>query len=1270
MRHVLAALLLAAAAGTACAAITGIVVNEEGKAVAGASIRAYAPEEGTVTMRRLLSAQPERAPVATAKSDDAGKFSIDLKGSPVVAVIVDAPGRQVADVEAADGDDLGAIVVVPAVARKLRVTAAGKPVAGAQFLSREMPLGRTDAAGIFDWSGSGPQPVWVVHPDFAPQPATGTSSRSLEIKLTPGATIRGRVTGANGPAEHALVNSGYRYAETAADGTFTIAHAGTGRGVLAQSGRQAGTATRATDDKPLEIRLGPGATFSGSVRDSKDLPVAGARLFVSGGNMDMGYTIISDAKGNFSGGPFVPGSYNFGGSHPGYMIEGGQTALSASGTAPRILKATPRPLLRGTVIDEERKPVAGALVWSGFRAPGVNGGRNMMTSAAGEFTVRGTGGERNSYLYAAKRDYAVGAAKPNSDGSPMTIVLPRGFPMRVKVIDRSRGPVAQANLNVWQRDDEGMPRATAVCADPLRNDCFTTSEQGVADFRTTEGMFSIGVGGEGVVSKTVPPQKLTARLSPVTVEVERAVTVSGRVVNSDGAPVAEAMVFFLRSGIAPTATSAADGSFTLGGIAAGRVTLVAGSGKFARIESAPVEVTAPAKNVTLTVPKPARLEGRVVDRGTRQPITEFTISAARPNGPMFPQSMHANDGAFVLEAVAPGELEIRATASGYIAGKRSGVVAEEGKTVSGVEVQLDRGARITGHVTGGGQPLANVQVMRPNSGSSGGQMANTDQNGDYILDGMEAGDRTIEFRRNGFVPAKKDVTVEVGKDARLDVDLDKGRELQGRVADKSGQAVAGAHVTVTVSGGVTTGGAMSAADGTFRLDGLAEGRYFLSARKDGYITATQPAEVPSATQVVLTLDRGGSITGHVHGVEAFDMPTVNVTAFGAGSGTSARPDESGAFSLQGLPDGKVTVVATSSNGARRRTTQKQVDVVNGSGTVELELNEGFTIRGRVMTPGGPLRSGGVYFGPPRGRMPGVSVPTGSSQLQADGSYEVAGLALGAYEVRVDSPGGALTQTAYTVTGNGTFDIELKGSSLRGRIVDATTGAPLGDATVYVQGGGQNRTNRVLQTDSEGRFSADLVPAGQYRVRAQRERYAPGLQQVTVVEGVAADVEVRLETAGTTVIRLFDTTTNAPVDGFVSVIAASSSGTPGDGPSAGTHGEVGETRVYLKTGQYRARASARGYVSQMADFSVPGPEVRIGLMPAGRLVVIAHTAKLVRITSNGTGKPVWGPAPPPMGAIETLAGGSYTLDVLDDKRAVTRTYPFTVVAGQTVAVEIE
>src|SRR5205807_6729758 len=120
--------------------------------------------------------------------------------------------------------------------------------------------------------------------------------------------------------------------------------------------------------------------------------------------------------------------------------------------------------------------------------------------------------------------------------------------------------------------------------------------------------------------------------------------------------------------------------------------------------------------VTRTIPSGARIEGTVIDRTTQQPVTEFSIALPSRGQRQFQlaanaeKTIHADDGRFAIDNVPPGAVDLLVRASGYVSGSRGDINAEDGKTVTGIDIQLDRGATISGRVTAGGAPVAGADV--------------------------------------------------------------------------------------------------------------------------------------------------------------------------------------------------------------------------------------------------------------------------------------------------------------------------------------------------------------------------------------------------------------------------------------------------------------------------------------------------------------------------------------------------------------------------------
>jgi len=1240
------------------AAITGTVVRGDGSPVAGATVRAFVPLSGDA-IGKLVAANETPAPIATATTGDDGRFSIDVKGNPVVTLVVSAANRTLIDT-AADRDDAGAIIVPNDDVPQRRAVADNKPSAGGIVILGDV-LVRSDEQGHFPIDRN--DMALVVQRDYAI--ATPNDAAGEDFVLSRGTTLRGNVVGPdNAPVADAVVSfRGVPVARTASDGSFVIAHAPQQWHALAfRSGALAGTISN-NGAANLVAHLKPAFSLTGSVTSSAG-PVAGARIVLTSRDGAEVRSAISDAKGRYAIDGLVPAHYFIRVLHPSYGADR-TIDLPLTATMTRDIRLAQRPRISGRVIDEENRPIAGAIVSS----PGMLSS-STISGRGGEFTLRLQQSGPQPALLASKSGYAIASVRQlapiaaGEEKSNVTIKLQRGFPLQVKVVDHDRQPIANARVDLSPSATADVPASPVVCGVSAFDHCHTGPD-GLMNVRVVEGKYDVRVGGANVSATSLNGQSVTPRNSPLVITVDHAVEVSGRVMLEDGTPLVGARVLTKNARQGGIAISDANGAFTLTGQSRAPLTIYALSADEPPMQSPDVNVTPPDRNVKIVFAPPSRMEGRVTDRATSQPVTAFTISAA-PKASMAARSskaINSDDGTFVLPRVTPGQLDLRVEAAGYVPASLTDLTVEPGRTLSGVEVKLDRGGTVTGHVTAGGQPVAGVRVRRDARGRT--QIANivSDAAGEFTLDGVPPGETTIELTKEGFAPKRKTVMVEAAKEVRVDVELDHGLEIHGRVIDKQGNPIALAHVNANGGMSFAPMNATTGDDGTFSLGGLSEGtRYRIMAQKSGYVAAVlNDVDPASQSALSLTLDRGGSISGHVRGLSEAELGDVEVHASAAGSWTSTRVDAAGNFTLNGVPDGRVTVGARKMSPPNRQSAQYPVDVSGGSAApVEIDFNEGVSIHGRVTRNGTPVSGGNVNFIP---RKPSPEAHSVMASLSSDGSYDAAGLALGDYDVRVFISGGMSEGRPYTVSGSAQYDIDLQGGALRGRITDAATNAPLPETLVFLSAQRPAQVNRNATTDSDGRFLFEAVPDGTYVFRVSHDRYAPAQQTVTVSGGSGPDLSVALSNGTPATIRVVDADTGAAVDAMASV-----TGGPRNVTAPAVRGDDGTLKVWVEPGRYRVIVLARGYAQANGDLNVPG-DVSIPVSRGGTLALSSASGGNFTLQRAGESRPMRG-ASVRAGAtvtIDSLAAGVWSVRKMTaDLKSVVKEYTVTITGGQTTA----
>ena len=1269
MRKLAIALTLLLVSPLAQAAITGSVFDADGNPLAGVTIRAFAVETRPDLLARLASGKIDREPIATAKTSEAGEFRLDKLGQATVDLLATATGRETVTRFTADTEDV-ALMMREVKPRRLRVVANGKPVANAIVqVARPIAL-RTGEDGSFELTMLSSSPrLAILHPDYAPV-ETNVQRNDTDIKIDAGMTVRGRVVGSDGKpvANVAVMIGGWPMAKSGDDGSFTIAHAPSiWRELRAETKTDIAVVTRG-GNASYTLHLRPGTKVTGVVRDAKSrVPVAGMMITLRGEGA------ITDNAGAFTVAPILPGKYPFSASHPLYQVEsgmgGGGLVVPAAGSREAIA-ATPLPLVSGTVIDEARKPVAGATVG---RLTGVS----TVTKRNGTFALRAAAVSFDSDYEVAKDGYANAsfAVPQGASKSGISVTLKRGVPLVVNVIDTDRKPVSGVLVHVVTSADPGRMQHEIRCGG---TDCSTSSD-GSLTLKVAPAKYDIWVAGNDIIMKRLSSQTVDARTGPLTITVTRGVEISGRVTYSDGKPISTPVRVTMDANGVPISEATDDsGAFVLHGAPRGRVMLRPQIFEAQRYTGPAKEVMAPATNVVLTIPRGGHISGKVVDAASGSAITDFEVSTMRQAAMAFSPAttpVHGDDGSFTINDVMPGRTDLVVTAEGYVRGSASGIDVAEGQGVDNVELRLDRAAKVSGQVrSSDGGPLSGVfvGVIDASGGRPvmmGTERATTDADGEYVLTTVPPGQRNFTFNKEGFVSTTKSVDAAAGKESRLDATLDRGRQLTGRVLDDSGQGVAGADIRVE---GEPNRPVQSDSEGGFILAGLRDGKVHLAAHRNGYVDAREEVDTVAQPNVTLTLTRGATITGRVSGLTPDELSNTFVSFYGGVGGYgNTRPDAAGNFSIAGVRDGKITIQASTGGSGTTRTARKMIDVENGTAPpVELLFSAGYSVHGHVNGHGRNLADFSVNFAPTD-----ASLAPGMGRLDSDGNYSVSGLGSGDYRVSILAPMmGVLYNDKFTVSGDGAYDIDLHSSSLRGRVTNRD-GAPLSDARILAQIVKRTSTTpppRPAISDSDGRYVIDFIGEGTWSLTAQKEQYQPATRETTVADG-APDVDFQLSPASMTSVRVVDSITGAPLWANITVrddthILSTTQ----------TNASDGVAQLWLAPGHYTLNVGAQHYARATSAIDVPGAEVRITLSHGGTIVVVVKDPSTQRagISPVGQGVPGVGGV---VGGIfmsgnnryDNLAAGTYEVRLYttgNSKAIQTRTV--TVTDGATVTVTFD
>ncbi|WP_433297192.1 DHA2 family efflux MFS transporter permease subunit [Actinoplanes sp. CA-030573] len=223
------------------------------------------------------------------------------------------------------------------------------------------------------------------------------------------------------------------------------------------------------------------------------------------------------------------------------------------------------------------------------------------------------------------------------------------------------------------------------------------------------------------------------------------------------------------------------------------------------------------------------------------------------------------------------------------------------------------GPVISGRIDGpGGEPLTGATATVAEFG--GGQIAHatTGPDGEFRLTLPTGGAFMLICAADDHQPAAVLVNAGVGEIRRV-LSLAGAGRIEGRITDRLERPVANATVTLTDLGGTVIATATTGADGRYRLSGLDQADYMLTATAEHARPATRIISPGRARQADLVLTIGATLSGNVRAARSGrPVPEASVVAVDQ-SGVVAGSTITGAdghYELRDLPPGVYTVAAS------------------------------------------------------------------------------------------------------------------------------------------------------------------------------------------------------------------------------------------------------------------------------------------------------------------------------------------------------------------------
>lgn len=476
----------------------------------------------------------------------------------------------------------------------------------------------------------------------------------------------------------------------------------------------------------------------------------------------------------------------------------------------------------------------------------------------------------------------------------------------------------------------------------------------------------------------------------------------------------------------------------------------------------------PGETALLELGAPFSLSGRVVDEESR-PIGAALVTAIPSSVPRFAESTSAPDGTFRIEGLGPGAHYLIASAPGFLA--RGAPVARPGPPA--VILALPRPRTLEGVVRDGAGPARGATVRLY---SEHRILTLAAPAGAFRVENLAPGPYTASAAR-GRRSAHRDVSLGPGT-TRVELSLEEGLSVRGRVVDEAGAGLPGAAVIATL-GARRVADARAAEGGRFSLDGVPPGAT-LTASREGYESSAARAEEGADVELVLRAQT--FVSGVVLAAGDLPAPGVQVLARGAGR-AAATTGSGGEFRIAVREPGPVTLLAHHSGfGAG------ELSVEAPASGLELRLSPLGAIRARLVDAAGRPIAGGLAtaFRAQGGPGEAGEALSTDSPSREDGAIALGGLRQGVYRVLFSAEGFQGAERAgvrVPATGDADLgDVALEaGFEISGAVLKED-GSPAAGAFVHARAKGSRESDGVAAGD-DGAFALRGLKAGSHTLSA-------------------------------------------------------------------------------------------------------------------------------------------------------------------------------------------
>ncbi|MEI2325688.1 carboxypeptidase regulatory-like domain-containing protein [Priestia megaterium] len=1151
--------------------ITGVIYNEQtGSPIAGASI----------AVRQFSPVGPI---IATTTTDSRGQFTVLNLTPGAYTIVVSEPnfGSQ-ASSTLVQSDQVSTVLVnLPPNPGTIQgvVTSeqTGQPIVNTLIRVVDVngitiTVTQTDISGNFQAQGLAPGTYSLIatNPEFqgetvgfsigpnqtitqnislAPNPGilTGTVSDLQTGVSLAGAVVQIFSAGNLIPIENAITNQ---------NGSFIVRGLEPGEyNVLARATNFGSVVVGATitpgDTTNITISLAPlSGSISGQVTDFSGNPLSNATLRLLDRNQNVVGIGATDISGAYTISNIAPGTYILVASAPGFGTSNQGITVGPEQFLTGInipLEANPGNITGQVVSADTGKPVIGATVTvRSLQAIGGIAVQVANTDQQGNYVVSnlspGSYSVTVTQLGFGLQTKVVTVFSNQATNADFTLILDTGN-ISGLVSDTSGNPITGSNIFI-RLFDENQLLIQSITA--LPNGTFTISNLAPGSYSISAEASDFGVNTLSTIVVANQTTSVTIPLTPTPATVTGQVSSQQTSTSLQGVSVTAV----INGQVSANTVTDLNGNFQLTNLPAGEVTIIISTSNFAT-ETQTLTLTPGEtvfRDVSLT-PLPGTITGTITNEQTGAPVQDaiITVRQFSPAGPIVTNTITNTQGQFSTINLPPGTYTIIAEATNLGTTSATTVVVPNTSSTVNIGLAPNPGTiqgTITAAGTGSPVPESRVQVIRKD-----GTIVNeviTNEAGSFNITGLTPDFYTLVVTNSSF--QGKTVGFQIFSDQITTVNVllqPNPGTLTGSVTDSfTGRPISNASILVFPSQSLTPI-AQAVADqaGLYTIAGVAPGEYEVVAAATNFARRGTGALILSNESTIANIQlfpNPATVSGIVSTPEGAPIPNASIQILDQnetvlGSGIT---DQNGNYAISNLPEGTLTIIASSS-GFATQLTAATVTAGQILSNVNIQLNPlSGNLSGKIINSvtGEPI-IGAIAIVRTIG---GTNIVVSTDTTDTDGNYFIAGLSPGTYSVVGSSTGfgtvtiGAIVQADQTAIAN--LSLPPLTGSVSGTITDLRGNAITGSNTQIQVFDISGILLKTLLANADGTFNViDLIP-GTYLIQVTALNFATAIASASVAAEQTTNIIVPLTPNPATVTgQVINTQTGAPLSGVIVTI---------------------------------------------------------------------------------------------------------------------------------------